>query len=190
MQDKSRLRETMRKARREHVLALPEATRGLILHRPPVPVAAMAPEGNLVGLYHASRYEAPTRGYAQWFFENGRRVALPAFTGRDAPMHFRLWDDPYEDQGLATGPWGQGQPEESEPVTPDIVIIPLLAFTAAGDRLGQGAGHYDRWLAEHPDVAAIGLAWDCQRVDALPLEAHDRRLRAVVTPTRIYEGDA
>jgi 5-formyltetrahydrofolate cyclo-ligase len=67
--------------------------------------------------------------------------------------------------------------------------VPLLAFTAGCARLGQGGGHYDRWLADNPDVTAVGLGWDGQLVEGLPLEPHDRLLRAVVTPTRLFERD-
>lgn len=66
------------------------------------------------------------------------------------------------------------------------MFVPCVGFTADGGRLGQGAGHYDRWLAAHPSAVAIGLAWDCQLVDELPTEPHDHPLDAVVTPTRLY----
>jgi 5-formyltetrahydrofolate cyclo-ligase len=49
-----------------------------------------------------------------------------------------------------------------------VLFVPLIGFTAALDRLGQGGGHYDRWLAEHPGAQAIGLAWDAQACDTLP----------------------
>jgi 5-formyltetrahydrofolate cyclo-ligase len=67
-----------------------------------------------------------------------------------------------------------------------VLFVPVVGFTEDGARLGQGGGHYDRWLAAHPGAVAIGLAWDCQRVDALPVEPHDAPLAAVVTPTRLY----
>ena len=70
-------------------------------------------------------------------------------------------------------------------VQPQVLFVPLVSFTT-GARLGQGGGHYDRWLADHPDTVAIGLAWDCQLVDALPIEPHDIPLTAIITPTRIY----
>jgi 5-formyltetrahydrofolate cyclo-ligase len=70
------------------------------------------------------------------------------------------------------------------------VVAPVLAFDRKGGRLGQGGGHYDRWLARYPEVTPVGMAWDSQLVDDLPLEPHDRRLRAVVTPTRLFEGEA
>ena len=83
--------------------------------------------------------------------------------------------------------FGIAQPDENaESVVPDVLFVPLVGFTAQGDRLGQGGGHYDRWLAEHPNTVAIGLAWDCQLVEDLPSEPHDVPLSAVVTPTRTY----
>ena len=65
---------------------------------------------------------------------------------------------------------------------PDVVIVPGLAFTALGDRLGQGGGWYDRFL---PNVrgtcTAIGVCFDPQLVGSLPVEVHDVRLDLVVT---------
>jgi 5-formyltetrahydrofolate cyclo-ligase len=74
----------------------------------------------------------------------------------------------------------------AEAIVPDLLFVPLIGFTDSGARLGQGGGHYDRWLAEHPDTTAIGLAWDMQKVAEVPQESHDMPLTAVVTPTRIY----
>lgn len=187
MDEKQKLRAELRAERRAHVAALPDTTRGLLFLRPPAPVAVLASEGAEVGLYHAAPHEAPTRSYARWLYENGRTIALPFFSDRDSPMSFRRWHDPYDDDGLKPGPYGALQPAaDAEEVTPDAVFVPLVGFTAEGVRLGQGGGHYDRWLADHPDTVAIGLAWDSQRRDSLPVEAHDRPLRAVVTPTRFY----
>ena len=66
-----------------------------------------------------------------------------------------------------------------------VTIVPLVGYTSSGARLGMGAGHYDKWLADHPETLAIGLAWDCQEVPALSLERRDRALDAIVTPTRL-----
>lgn len=185
---KQPLRDSLRKARRDHVAALPH--RALMFRRPPAPLAALAPEGSIVGLYHPMASEAPTRAYATWFLENGRKVALPCFANRKSPMRFREWRDPVADHGLVPGPFRMLQPEaDAEELVPDLLIVPLLGFTSRCDRLGQGAGHYDRWLAAHPGAKAIGLAWDCQLVESLPLEEHDRRLDAVITPTRFYEAE-
>lgn len=184
---KAALRRQYRQARAAHVEALPQNLRALILNRPPAPVLAMMPEGATIGLYHPAGSEAPSLGWARWLSENGRRVALPFFAARDAAMEFRLWANPWDDAGLASGPWRALQlSADTESVVPDVVVVPLVAFTAQGQRLGQGGGHYDRWLAAHPQATAIGLARDCQLAEELPVEPHDRPLAAVVTPTRIY----
>ena len=187
LQDKSDLRAEMRAERRTHVAAIPESMRGLLFLRPPTPLLALVPDKAVVGFYHSTAAEAPASAYARWFYEAGHRVALPWFAARGQAMRFRLWDNPFSEDALVSDPYGALQPPaQAEEAQPHVVFVPLLAFSADGHRLGQGGGHYDRWLAEHPDVVAIGLGWDCQLAASLPVEPHDRRLDAVVTPTRLY----
>lgn len=184
---KQKLRSELRKRRRDHVAALPEQVRNLILNRPPAPVVELLKDTRTLGIYHPVGAEAPTLGWARWFFENGWTLALPRFADRDAPMEFRAWGNPWEVEGLEPGPHGGLQPKSVCAVTvPDAIVVPLVGFTADGHRLGQGGGHYDRWIDAHPHVTPVGLAWDVQLVNELPLEPHDRTLAAVVTPTRIY----
>jgi 5,10-methenyltetrahydrofolate synthetase len=186
---KAALRKKYSRLRSEYLASLPEGLRALVLNRPPAPIAEMTAPGTTVGLYYQIGAEAPATGWARWFAEHGCRTALPWFSSRDAAMAFRLWDNPHDEELLAPGPWRAPQPEkDAEEVIPDLVVVPLLAFTAQGHRLGQGGGHYDRWLEQHADVPAIGLSWDCQFAEDLPVERHDRTLDAVVTPTRIYQG--
>ena len=185
--DKPTLRQQLRTARREHVAAIDPVTRALILHRPPAPLLALVPDRAVVGLYHAGPHETPTGGYARFFHERSHRLALPRFAHRGSAMEFAEFADPWDDDSGEVGPFGLMQPDaDAEALVPDILFVPLLGFTAQGARLGQGGGHYDRWLAGHSGVPAIGLARDVQLVDALPIEAHDRPLAAVVTPTRLY----
>lgn len=187
MTDKSVLREDLRRLRREHVGAIPETMRALVFHRPPAPLMELIGDNAIIGLYQATTHEAPTSGYAGFFLERGHTLALPRFSGRSTPMQFALFTDPWHQSDCETGPFGHMQPvPQADTVTPDIVFVPLLGFTDEGGRLGQGGGHYDRWLAAHPDVTAIGLAWDIQRVESLPLEDHDMSLSAIVTPTRLF----
>ncbi len=187
MNQKDQLRRTLRAARRAHVEALPDSIRGLLFRRPPAPLLARIGDEAVIGLYHASVYEAPAGGYARFFHEAGHSLALPCFAAADAPMAFARHGDPHGESDLEAGPFGILQPAAgAEPLVPDILFVPLVGFTAAGARLGQGGGHYDRWLAEHPPALAIGLAWDAQLCEALPAEPHDKPLDAVITPTRIY----
>ncbi len=191
MQDKSTLRRAMRAKRRAFVASLPDQVRGLILSRPPQAVVDHLAGCEIIGFYHPLVDEAPSLGWARWFAEQGRRIALPRFADTGTPMEFALWTQPWDDGELEPSPFRAMQPRADAPaVRPDALVVPLLAFTENGDRLGQGGGHYDCWLAEHGPVTTIGLAWDVQKVDRLPVEAHDMRLDAVVTPTRIYWSEA
>jgi 5-formyltetrahydrofolate cyclo-ligase len=185
--DKKRLRAQLKQRRREFFAAIPEAQRGLLFRRPPAAVAALVPEGAVVSVYHEMNSEVPASNYARWFFEAGHRVALPWFEERGAPMQFREWANPFVEELLIPDPYSAMQPAaDAQALVPEVMFCPLLGFTAAGGRIGYGAGHYDKWMAGHRPALAIGLAWDCQLVDELPLEPHDVMLSAIVTPTRIY----
>ena len=187
MESKAALRTRLRAARREHVATLPDAVRGLLFRRPPRPIEGLVTAASVIGVYSETPEEAPASGYARWLFEAGHKIALPWFSDRTAAMEFRVWDNPFVEGGLEKGPWGIRQPAALAPsAIPDVLFAPLVGFSPEGGRLGMGAGHYDRWLEAQPQATAIGMAWDCQEVPALPLEPHDRLLAAIVTPTRLF----
>lgn len=184
---KAALRKALRTARREHVAALDPRVKALMFLRPPSALAALVPQAAVIGLYHAVRDEAPATSYARFFHEAGHAIALPWFEARGAPMQFRRWASPHMEELLGPDPHGARQPmADAEPLVPEFLFVPLVGFTDTGARLGQGGGHYDRWLAAHRHVPAVGMAWDSQLAESLPTEAHDRPLAAVVTPTRLY----
>ncbi len=183
---KAALRDQLRKARREHAANLPKEVSALVFNRPPVPLLDLVPEGATIGLYRADPGEAPAFSYTKFFHERGHAIALPRITTLKAPMVFHAHSDPYEESDLEDGPLGLRQPSGELPeVVPDVLFMPLVGFTVTGERLGQGGGFYDRWLEAHPETLAIGMAWDMQQVDDLPVEDHDMPLAAIVTPTRI-----
>ncbi len=68
---------------------------------------------------------------------------------------------------------------------PAVVLVPGRAFDAKGARLGRGNGGYDKWIAQERSRNAPyqywGVAFECQVVDEVPVEAHDQKLDAVVT---------
>jgi 5-formyltetrahydrofolate cyclo-ligase len=183
---KKQLRSELRRKRKEHAAALPKEVSALVFNRPPAQLLDLVPEGATVGLYRSDEGEAPSSRYIRFFFERGNRIALPRVTTLDKPMEFRVHTDPWEESDLESGVWGLRQPGLSAPlVVPDVLFMPLVGFTTGGDRLGQGGGYYDRYLAANPQVTAIGMAWDIQEVPELPTEPHDMRLTAIVTPTRV-----
>lgn len=186
-EQKAALRSRLRKARREHAASLPPEVRALIFHRPPAAIRDLVPEAAVIGLYHADAGEAPVGAYARFFHDEGHLIALPRVTRLSEPMSFRRYRDPRDESELEAGPMGLIQPSaHAEELVPDVLFMPLVGFTERGERLGQGGGFYDRWLEAHPATIAIGMAWDMQKLDSLPVEAHDIPLRAIVTPTQIY----
>jgi 5-formyltetrahydrofolate cyclo-ligase len=183
---KKQLRDELRRKRVEHAAALPPEVGMLVFNRPPGSLLELIPPSATIGLYRSDAGEAPSAGYIKFFFERGHPIALPRVTTLDQPMEFRRHTDPYEESDLEAGVWGLRQPGTDAPVVvPEVLFMPLVGFTARGDRLGQGGGYYDRFLAAHPQTVAIGMAWDVQEVEELPVELHDMRLSAIVTPTRV-----
>ncbi len=71
----------------------------------------------------------------------------------------------------------------------DVLIVPLVAFDAEGQRLGMGGGFYDRTLQNYHQhgIQPVGYAHDCQQVAAIPAEAWDIPLPAVITPSKVWQ---
>lgn len=86
------------------------------------------------------------------------------------------------------------KPEDDPPPDPaaiDVVVVPGIAFTERGDRLGQGGGWYDRFLGSIPaNCATIGVGFESQMLDELPTEPHDIRVDVVVTERCVRHADA
>jgi 5-formyltetrahydrofolate cyclo-ligase len=116
------------------------------------------------------------------------KAALPVAVDRDSPLKFRLWRP---QDVLTPDAFGIPAPPASAPeVEPNLVIAPVLGFDRRGGRLGQGAGHYDRTLANlraARPVFVLGLAFSGQEVDAVPTDPHDQRLDAILTETEFIE---
>jgi 5-formyltetrahydrofolate cyclo-ligase len=135
--------------------------------------------GLVVTSYIAVGSEADPTQLAAAAAERGCRLALPHVTTRVAPMRFLVWDMA---EPLAPGPMGLKQPRaDAEEVVPDIIITPLVGYDSRLDRLGQGAGFYDRAFARFPDAWRVGCAWSVQEVPAIPTDIWDVPLHAVIT---------
>lgn len=114
----------------------------------------------------------------------GFQTALSVTPDAAYPLEFRTWRP---GEPLDAGPMGIGQPPASAPVVrPDVLLVPLLAFNAAGYRLGYGGGYYDRTLEvsrRDRTVIAIGLAFDQQETDDLAVDPWDQPLDWLLTPS-------
>jgi 5-formyltetrahydrofolate cyclo-ligase len=138
--------------------------------------------GMVVSGYVSVRGELDPAPLMRALAGRGARLALPVVTGPGRPLIFRAWQDgdPLDRSAL-----GILEPRaDAAELIPDIVLVPLAAFDAAGHRIGYGAGHYDCTLqhlrARRPIVAA-GIAFAMQEIAAVPAAAHDVVLDFVLT---------
>lgn len=107
----------------------------------------------------------------------GRLAALPVVQEKHAAMHFRQW---LPGAPMAMDRYGIPYPDGSAEVRPDVVLVPLNAFDAAGFRLGYGGGYFDRTLAAL-DALAVGVGFELGRVDSVLPQAHDLPMDWIVT---------
>jgi 5-formyltetrahydrofolate cyclo-ligase len=106
-------------------------------------------------------------------------LALPFARKEPREMHFRRWDGAEPTlRDECDIPAAQG-----DLVVPDVLLVPCVGFSETGFRLGYGGGYYDRYLAAHPHVTAVGVAWEAGRLaaDEFAPEPHDQGLMFVVT---------
>ena len=173
MTDKRPLRTAIRAAR-DAFAAAPHLPIGV----DPAFEALLAP-GLVVASYIPIGSEADPAPLERAATALGCRLALPHVVDRATPLRFLRWDP---EVVLGSGPFGLSQPAaDAEPLVPDIVLTPLVAFDRARNRLGQGAGHYDRAFAAWPDARRIGVAWSVQEVAAIPADSWDVPLHAIAT---------
>ncbi len=138
-----------------------------------------------IAIYLSVHSELSTAPLRAALLRAGHRVSVPV-TLRNWQMRFLPFDA--RTALRSSGPLRLPEPVARRPMQTarafDVILVPLLGFDAAGGRIGNGGGYYDRALA-HPRVGGrpqrIGYAYAAQAVDALPMEAFDVRLDAVVS---------
>ena len=176
------LRQHLRAARGAFVRGLSQAERDTLerdLAHQAAPVTAAAPACRRAMPHMAARSIRASSS------TTCRPCAFPRVSDENLFFHRSEWT------ALRPGFGNIPEPEAQAPlVTPDLMLVPLVAATPAGLRLGQGGGYYDRTLARlraAGPVIALGLAWDVQIVAALPADPWDERLDWIATPTRLVE---
>ena len=136
-----------------------------------------------VFIYVSFRSEVQTHALIEDLLAAGKVVTVPHAGNGDQMEAHRI--DKLSD--LRPGRFGFPAPVNTkayrEPI--DICIAPGLAFTERGDRLGYGQGHYDRFLAAHPLMTTVALAFEAQVTPELPTEVTDRAMDVIVTERRV-----
>jgi len=174
-EQKARARKTAKKTRA--AIDAPEAPEALITHFPfdDFPDAIVAGFWPLQGEIDV----IPLLGA----FQNRRhKLVLPCTPPVGNPLIFRQW---MMDEALKLGPYDTREPYNHAPeLSPTLVLLPLLAFTADGKRLGYGGGFYDRTIAgmrEQGEVFACGVAYAGQEANEIPTDEYDQKLDGILT---------
>lgn len=125
------------------------------------------------------KHEPDVRALLAAWARAGVRTALPVVVAEGQPLAFREWTP---ETPLAPDRYGIPTPTTGKWLTPDLILLPLNGFDAAGYRLGYGGGYFDRTLAAlAPRPLAVGVGFEINRVDSIRPEAHDQRLDWIVT---------
>ena len=134
--------------------------------------------------FHAFRGEPDLMPALEALHHAGRRVYLPVVN--ENLMHFRRWTPASR---MVENRFGIPEPVDGQEIAAgklELVLMPLVAFSATGTRLGMGAGYYDRafeFALQHPDSGPmlVGTAYSLQEINSLPAQSWDVPLDAVIT---------
>ena len=133
--------------------------------------------------YNSIRNEVDLSFLINQALEDKKNVALPKVTDKKGEMIFLELNNMNR---LKTGEFGILEPVGSQcAAKPDFIIVPGVAFSIDGDRIGQAGGFYDRFLQKNPTFS-VGVAYDFQMFEELPTESHDIKINRIITEKEIY----
>lgn len=131
------------------------------------------------------KHEPDVRAVVEFWAGLGVRAALPVVLAPATPLAFRIWT---ADTRLEADRYGIPTPVDGDFVQPDMILLPLNGFDAAGYRLGYGGGYFDRTLAAlAPRPLAVGVGFEINRLDCIRPEMHDQRLDWIVTENGAFK---
>jgi|MDSW01.1.fsa_nt_gb 5-formyltetrahydrofolate cyclo-ligase len=135
-----------------------------------------------IGLFSSVGEEIDTAVLYDYLSESGRQVFFPRMDKASRSLN---WGHVETLKTMVQGPYGIFEPELATDCTAqlDLIVVPGLGFGLNGGRLGYGAGWYDRTL-KHFKGPVVGLGYDCQVLESVPTEAHDRPVHWIVTELR------
>ena len=133
-----------------------------------------------IGGYFPVNYEVNDLEILKQFAKKKYQISLPVIK-KNFEMNFYEWsfDDP-----LKINRYGIPEPNSKKLIYPDIILVPLVAFDKNLNRLGYGAGYYDRIiekLSKKKKILKIGLALSVQKINNVPVTKYDKKLDYIVT---------
>jgi 5-formyltetrahydrofolate cyclo-ligase len=177
------MRERLQAMTTEEFQACNREVRSGFLGLQPVKTAAT------VMIYYSIHREVETISLIEELFRAGKRVALPVCVPECNLVAKEIRD---LSEVQKSGRYGLSEPApetpEMESAALDLIVLPGLAFDRAGNRLGHGAGYYDRFLSRTPQfIYKLGLAYGFQVVERLPARQHDIKINGLLTPEGFLE---
>ena len=140
---------------------------------------------SVIAAYYAINNEVNVSSTTKNILSKGKTLCLPSVFSGSIVYH------QIEDLNvLQNGKFAMEPPHDSKIIQPQVVITPLLGYSAGGDRIGYGLGYYDRYFAANPDCLKIGVAFAIQKVATIPAELHDQPLDMVVTEEGVIKFNA
>ena len=142
---------------------------------------------DIIAAYWPIRGELDLTPLIQKLTSQGFQCALPIVVEDTLQLEFAIWND---ETIFKKGQYGISEPATAERISPDIFLIPMLAFDMQGYRLGYGGGYYDKTIAYYQcskHVTTIGVAFEEQKsLLPLPREDHDIPLDMILTQQKLY----
>jgi 5-formyltetrahydrofolate cyclo-ligase len=141
---------------------------------------------NPLMVYISKPREVHTRALIDHLLAQGKTIVVPIIEKDTKTLRLSYLDDPAvlsQSTFNVSEPVGHELPAQASDVK--AVIIPMLAFDKRGNRLGYGAGYYDRFLTTHPHLTRIGIAFACQELAEIPADPTDAGMDMIVTDTGI-----
>ena len=178
--EKNALRQKMRAARKA---CTDRATRDdCLLQR--LMALSVYQKASCVLSYVSFGTEADTLRILERVLADGKALYVPKCVPNTNRMVFYLISALRD---LSPGAYGILEPKETEAYQDEanaLCLVPGLAFSADGARLGYGKGYYDTFFAQHP-VLKLGLCYDFQLVPQVPTQPHDVRMDGILTDKRL-----
>lgn len=140
-----------------------------------------------VAVYQPQPFEVPLHDFVLELSGRGVVCAFPRLVRGERVLAFHSARDEW-----IAGPLGLREPPLHSPrhaiADLDVFVVPGVAFTRGGARLGRGGGYYDATLAlRGPGAVCVGVSFECCLVDELPVEPHDVPMDLVVTERGVFQ---
>ena len=184
MQQKSKLRKKYLKIRKENYFEIDKKFFSPLLK---LIKKNIKKKSILIALYYPSNFELNVLKVLELKYFSHQTILLPV-AEKNNLMNFYQWK---KNDVLTINEFGMLEPIKAEAKTPDIIIVPLLAFDKDKYRLGYGKGYYDRYLNKHikqykKNTMTVGVAFSFQKHNKLPINKNDVKMDFILTEKGIY----